>query len=993
MQYSEALNASEALGKIEKIPAPVHNVATVPDVSEFYVCEDQLSFDLKYCSIIETGEILAPTRQEAIETDFYYALKNLTEVLFQDVEDQKEILLSLNLTRKKTIAQELENILTELNDFKPIKTIDPSHLDQLMYASFDSLSGKGMSVFCSRVAYFTTIRLMLIHYWKNLGLLKENKNIYKDPSFTINTFITKSCTNLIQEKNNWRFAKQNNYSWYKISPDTLKEIENIFHFWEFKEESISLLSLLYERYLDQNRLRKYSHYTPPLLVKFIWDFVFDHSTDSSLFRLLGTTNIPKLIFDPTMGSGNFLVEAARKMKEELTKNNETDPKKFLKEYSQALTAGLFGCDIDSFAHFFSEVKMLWLMSSIIQKSEELGLLKHQRNHLALSIIHQNALKLYSEHQLEMGMDCPVKPGNDKLSHEANELSLDIKYGLMPLEGHLKSVHSKIKLLEKFDICIGCPPEQFLKEQSDLIKEIMQKIPYWKTYYENNLLHSSWFFILGLSKLREGGKLIFITENYWPTEEGASKLRKYLLQESKILSIIDLGKITMEEDSTALPRYITLLEKSSNKEERDNHKVKIIKVHPQEHEASAAFILGKIAAKAKTVDRPGKIYADDDLDIFYSGIPQGELNETPWQHIYDTGFSQILKQILSFKTTLHYFCTLEQNPNPPEGKDVPILMTPEVSVKNQFSLYDKKHEHSNMITLTPKPLCKESSFYILSLLNSPVLDFWYTHNGNRKSGKKFFDLSSLKMIPIRPISFAKPMDPSLYSEKIGQLQMAISKFDTAYLMANLNLELTHGREEIVHDALVLLQKEILSFEKTLLKYSEFFEKESHLPKSQTFREVYPLEKQCALKDHKKVFIQKEAIQSDQFCLTQFNRETGLKNEKEHILLISKDNKMIRIYAEKELLDFIEIDLKKCIHSFWDEIESAIYLPLVHEDFASFKNDIISHCNHIKNKKLQLQKISNELIYKLYGFNIDDPDPKKSKEAELAIEIMNSGISIP
>ena len=149
--------------------------------------------------------------------------------------------------------------------------------------------------------------------------------------------------------------------------------------------------------------------------------------------------------------------------------------------------------------------------------------------------------------------------------------------------------------------------------------------------------------------------------------------------------------------------------------------------------------------------------------------------------------------------------------------------------------------------------------------------------------------------------------------------------------------------------------------------------------QQFRNVYPHEKQCPLKDHKKVFIQKEAtLLSDQFCLTQFKREAGVKNEGEHLSLISKDNKIICLYAEKEILDLIEYDLKNQIHNFFDEIESSIYLPKDFSDFEGFKQEVIGHCLNLKSKQIQISKICHKLIYMLYGFT-----------EEISIQMMDAG----
>ena len=101
MQYSEVKTPSEALGENLKINKSSQDVVNLPSVSESsgYVFEGQLSLDLKSCQKIETGKINAPSHQESIEKDFHYALKNLIELIHQDVDTQKEILLSLNTSR------------------------------------------------------------------------------------------------------------------------------------------------------------------------------------------------------------------------------------------------------------------------------------------------------------------------------------------------------------------------------------------------------------------------------------------------------------------------------------------------------------------------------------------------------------------------------------------------------------------------------------------------------------------------------------------------------------------------------------------------------------------------------------------------------------------------------------------------------------------------------------------------------------------------------
>ncbi|MEK7791185.1 MAG: hypothetical protein AAB309_06130, partial [Deltaproteobacteria bacterium] len=106
-----------------------------------------------------------------------------------------------------------------------------------------------------------------------------------------------------------------------------------------------------------------------------------------------------------------------------------------------------------------------------------------------------------------------------------------------------------------------------------------------------------------------------------------------------------------------------------------------------------------------------------------------------------------------------------------------------------------------------------------------------------------------MIPIRPINFTQPIEESFKRDKLEQIKTALSKFDEKYLMAYLNLELTPGREEIVHDGMVLLQSEIIESERSLRHFDKFFKEpvsvpqlpESHpSPEPLAFRKIYPTE---------------------------------------------------------------------------------------------------------------------------------------------------------
>ena len=112
----------------------------------------------------------------------------------------------------------------------------------------------------------------------------------------------------------------------------------------------------------------------------------------------------------------------------------------------------------------------------------------------------------------------------------------------------------------FDIVIANPPyvgEKGNKPTFDSLKQTSLG----KRFYKGKMDLFYFFFHLGLDNLKDGGVLTFITTNYYPTADGAIKLRKDFYSRANIVRLINLGEITVFDSARGQHNLITILQKS------------------------------------------------------------------------------------------------------------------------------------------------------------------------------------------------------------------------------------------------------------------------------------------------------------------------------------------------------------------------------------------------------------------------------------------------
>lgn len=906
-------------------------------------------------------------------------LSEVLGYLTNDVSHRKHELLQLITSRREKVIHDLEQISS--NYITLTTNISQESFDTIIYSDDPEIQ-KILSIYCRRVAHSTLLKFILLKYWLELGLLQDKDVKYSDLSWTFSRVLSSVTQNLVAEKHSWLFIKQNSYSWYRTPQELTNVITQKLKSFTLKDYNCEIINFIYEHYLRNISNNPYANLTPTPLVKFTCDKMLNaNESPTSLFRKLGTQLQPKLFFDPTMGSGNFLTEIAERIENELKATNGNHLINHL--LSTAITTGLYGCDIDPFAYIFAEIKLLWILSPTFNGKRGLS----SRSSLTLSIIHQNSLKLHAEEQLEFNQQQNIP-----------RLESDFKFNLLPLEGHLKNVYSKIKNSVRFDYVLCCPPESQNNSDQSIIKEIATNFPYWQQYYCGGMDYSFWFFILGLSKLREGGKLGFVTNTYWPISEGGNKLRKYILENAKILEIIDLNTFFQPNDSSHIPRYITIMEKCTNKEIRDQNKIKITRVKSPEKNTSLSDLLSELFNAGKEVTSHGQVMETDFYQIFFSAIPQCDLDQNPWTIIQESGFSGVLQQIAKTKVSLGNLTFLSRkdvsdneavnDENIRFSINQDFLFSDESGQVNNFHLNSESSRVSPRdIVIYKKPNTKESILFIQAILNSSLATFWYQHNGNQRNGKFIFTIQILNLIPIRTIKFDKK-DDEILSERKSRFQQAVKRKDFKFLEASLKLEIDHGNEELVHDAIVFIMSEITEVRKKKDKYKSFIIKNkgrNYSISNTALFPIFPKNRLSVLREHPAIQMEvcgETNIQT--FCLVGVSRESGVKYEAEHLLLISNDGGSLKIYAPNDIIDLLETFLNQKLNEFFEEFSNSIFIPQDLNLWEAQKYEILNAYKSLEEHEASFKELLDQIVFKIYGFN---PSSQDATHQQFSIDAIN------
>ena len=115
-------------------------------------------------------------------------------------------------------------------------------------------------------------------------------------------------------------------------------------------------------------------------------------------------------------------------------------------------------------------------------------------------------------------------------------------------------------VEGFDIVIANPPYVGEKGHKTMFEQL-KKTALGQKFYKGKMDLFYFFFHLGLNNLNNEGILSFISTNYYPTADGALKLRKDFYERTNVIELINFNEYKIFESALGQHNLITLLQKT------------------------------------------------------------------------------------------------------------------------------------------------------------------------------------------------------------------------------------------------------------------------------------------------------------------------------------------------------------------------------------------------------------------------------------------------
>lgn len=382
---------------------------------------------------------------------------------------------------------------------------------------------RALGQFCAHVAYWLTTKLVLVRVWEDLTLI-DPASLY-DGGFDIamqrqGERIGRVLTEAFASAgDHYRalFASRPTYSWFEPSEDLAVDVVYELATTYFGAVKSDVLGEVYERMLERiDRKLLGQYYTPRDVIRSIWDLVL---TEAVLDESEAAGRSP-IILDIATGSGGFLVEAAARLRVRAETQIKAGAGMNRRQWINALAEGLNGVEFQRFSAFLAELNLLIQFSQFLAQDPSLRLPE-------LGIVPGDTLSLHSApRQSEL---LPVEP--TMVDEEA----------LLPGGQERRQRARRIKdapdHAQPFDVVVGNPPYIGESLGSAIMQRTREAYPYWESFVAPHLDYLYWFLILGVSKLRAGGRFGFITTEYWLRARGATKLREYIGAEACIERII------------------------------------------------------------------------------------------------------------------------------------------------------------------------------------------------------------------------------------------------------------------------------------------------------------------------------------------------------------------------------------------------------------------------------------------------------------------------
>ncbi|MEW6556463.1 MAG: N-6 DNA methylase [Elusimicrobiota bacterium] len=599
----------------------------------------------------------------------------------------------------------------------------------------------------------------------------------------------------------------------KIDNDILEEI--ILSLYQTKDGNIhydfgvinaDVLGSIYEQYLGhilkktpttaklkethQHRKEQGIYYTPTYIVDYIVK-----NTVGEVLKTAKPKEVQNLkILEPACGSGSFLIKAF----DELVKYWTGELGGVRKP--EILQNNIYGVDLDKQA---VEITQMNLLLKTLYTRERLPMLKNIRCGNSLiddPTVAGNKAFNWSEEFPEVLCHCEGRSPVAISSDQPNVIARRSRGNLGVETGRAKESNGG------FDIIIGNPPYVFARGESFSEKEK-------KYYYENYDLvkYQINTYLLFVNKAYElldrNGYFGFIIPNNWLTIDTFSEFRKFLLQETSNLKIINIFDKVFQDaniDTCLLvfqkgkPTDITLGEFRDGKLEivgkfapslfkGNNYIINIVLTKNKDK----ITILGKIKNHSKSLDSFSIIKAG--LKAYETGKGKPKQTDTMKNNrVYHSKTKEDADygKYLEGKNVKRYGIDwsgwwLKYGECLAAPRDEKLFTNPRILVRqipspppySIYAVFTKDYLLNDINSMIIYNFHDIEPFFVLAVLNSKITTFWFVNTFDKLQRNIFpqFKVKELAIFPIPQASESEQEKIAQFSQRMLELNKQLQKF--------------------------------------------------------------------------------------------------------------------------------------------------------------------------------------------------------------------------
>jgi len=412
-------------------------------------------------------------------------------------------------------------------------------------------NGGSLDIFCTETMYILFNRLLLIRISEDKGLVSRqisNGGIKTWLSFKgFIEFRKANYTELLRsayETMNRVYPHlfhMDIFDWYIPDSETILRILFTLNRYNFAKVDRDLLGKLYEQYLEpEERKRLGEFYTPEEVIDYILNGV-GYSSDQQIEG--------KLLLDLACGSGGFLVRSIKILVDRL-KTKGFNAETILREAQRSI----YGFDINPFAAHLAETNLLFQVIDLLNEAKKANPDFWMQK---FNIFVTDSLRLPK--QARPGQKSFLEPEESAYVEDAQIVTqIKARQGVFS---------------EGFSFVIGNPP--YVRTQR-ITSETKKRLAHdYGNIHQGRFDLYIFFLGLGINLLNQiDGKLGFIVPGKFLVTENGGKLRQYTLNKVAIRQIVNISQSKVFKDVSNYP-VIVIFERQEDVGNRDNSQIRVV----------------------------------------------------------------------------------------------------------------------------------------------------------------------------------------------------------------------------------------------------------------------------------------------------------------------------------------------------------------------------------------------------------------------------------